>query len=168
MIRTSILLGFVALLCMGAAPAPNPADQPYDAADPASLVALLADLDASASIVETADDAVFLRVASPAFGFNVRFAGCDTKGRNCKAVAFETLSEARTATVAQLNAFNQTSLNCRVWRDRTGRPHVMYATLVFPQDAREEMVAHLGAWRGCAATFVEFLMDPNAYLATAP
>ncbi|WP_411287694.1 hypothetical protein [Phenylobacterium sp.] len=180
MIRTAASLILVAGLSMGLAQAPKPAAKaappvrpaasagPFDAQDPMSLIALLASLDAQATISGKAEDAVNLKVTTPAYAFGAQYAGCDAQGRKCKAVAFSTLSTSRTATLAQLNGFNQSSITCRVWQDRQGKPHVMYSALVQPQDSREAMRGHLGAWQGCLATFGDFLADPNAYLASAP
>lgn len=141
---------------------------PFDAQNPQSLIALLATLGAEATIAEKVEDAVFLKVASPAYSFNTQFAGCDAQGRRCKAVAFEAGADQRTATIVQLNAFNQTSLTCRAWQAKDGKPHVMYSALVSSRDDRAEMETHLAAWRGCLADFGAFLKDPPAYLAVAP
>jgi hypothetical protein len=158
-----------ALPVQAAKPVPKPAPAvTFDARDPASLVALLATLAAKGEIASTADDAVFLRVTTPAYGFGAQYAGCDPQHRACKALAFTTQSDKGAPTLAQLNSFNQTSITCRAWQDRAGKPHVMYAALVFAHDSRETMTAHLGAWQGCLATFGEFLADPVAYLASAP
>lgn len=150
------------------APKPKPPATPFDARDPAGLIALLATVDAKGEIQRTEADAVFMRVTTPAYAFGAQYAGCDQRGRACKALAFSTSSETRRATLAQINAFNQTSLTCRVFQDRSGKPHVMYAGLVSGQDSREEVKTHLGAWQGCLANFGDFLADPNAYLASAP
>ena len=153
-----------------AAPSVRPVASPgaFDARDPMSLIALLATLDAQATISGKSEDAVSLKVTTPAYAFGAQYAGCDPQGRKCKAVAFSTVSAARTATLTQLNGFNQSSITCRVWLDRQGKPHVMYSALVQPQDSREAMREHLGAWQGCLASFGDFLADPNAYLASAP
>jgi len=151
-----------------AAKAPaRPAAQPFDARDPASLVALLADLDAKAEIGGRSEDGVVVRVTSPAGAFHGQFAGCDRQGRACAAVQFDAPAQ-RTATLAQINAFNQSSLTCRIFQDKAGKPHMLYSTLLFPADSRDEMLGHIGAWQGCLATFAAFLSDPTGYLASAP
>lgn len=151
-----------------AKPAPKPAAARFDAQDPASLVTLLGDMGAKAEISRTADDDVFLKVSTPGFGFNAQFTGCSKAARGCKAVAFATVAEQRKATLAQLNSFNQTSLTCRVFQDQAGKPHVMYAAILSPQDTREEMRTHVGVWQGCLGSFGAFLNDPPGYLAAAP
>lgn len=177
MIRKTTLLLAAALLCTAAAPAQKaaprptakpPAAGPFDARNPQTLIAMLAPMGAQATISGKVEDQVMLKVATPAYGFNAQFAGCDAQGRACKAVAFEAVSDLRTVTVSDLNAFNQTSLTCRVWQARDGKPHVMYSALVSAADTRGEMETHLGAWQGCLADFGAFLKDPKAYLAIAP
>ena len=68
---------------------------------------------------------------------------------------------------AQLNAFNQTSVMCRLYQDKCGRPHVEYSALLFATDGRAEMLTHVNAWRGCIGDFTAFLKDPNGFLAGA-
>ena len=70
-------------------------------------------------------------------------------------------------TLAQINAFNQTSVLCRLYQDKSGKAHVEYSTLLLPKDGRTEMLLHLNAWRGCLADFEAFLKDPTGYLAGA-
>lgn len=140
----------------------------FDARNPASLVPLLADLGAKAEIVRNEDDAVFLRVTTPAYGFNVQFAGCDQSHKACKAVLFSAPATKGAASLAQLNRFNQTAIACRGYQDQAGQMRALYDTLLFARDGREEMTGHLGAWQGCLAAFGEFLDDPNGYLASAP
>lgn len=159
-----------AVLCAAAAPPPKKptaAAAPFDSRDPASLVALLANLDAKAQIAGKTEDTVDLKVTTPAYGFAVQYAGCSAQGRACKAVLFTAQSE-RAPTLVQINAFNQTSLTCRSFQDRAGKPHLVYSALVSAQDNRDEMRAHLGAWQGCLGEFGAFVADPARYLAEAP
>ena len=149
-------------------PAAPRASGPFDARDPASLIAFLGTLDAKGQITETSGDGVDLSVTTPAFSFGAHYAGCDERAKACKGLAFTALSEQKRATLAQLNGFNQSSMTCRVFMDSAGKSHVMYSTLVSVQDTREEMRTHLSAWQGCMASFGDFLRDPNAYLAAAP
>ena len=148
--------------------AAKPAAGRFDARDPVGLIALLAEMDAKAEIARTAEHQVFLTVATPAFGFGVQFVDCDANGKACKAVAFSTASEKRNAALAQLNSFNQTSLTCRVYHDKAGKAHVMYAAVLSPSDTREELKMHVGVWQGCLGSFGRFLNDPPGYLAAAP
>jgi hypothetical protein len=175
--RTILILA-AALLCAGAAPKPKspphraPAARPaagapaFDARDPESLVALLGTLAAKAQIVRRDADAVFLTVTSPTEAFSAQFAGCDAHGRGCQAVLFDRQGEAA-ATLAQLNAFNQTSVMCRAYQDKAGHAHVEYSTLLFPRDGRAEMLMHVNAWRGCLGDFAAFEKDPTGFLARA-
>ncbi len=168
MIRSLCAL-IVAALCASPALAQTtaPRTASFDARDPAALVALLAELDAKAQMSGRSDDGVLVRVTSPAGDFQAQFAGCDAQGRACAAVQFDALAQ-RTATLAQINAYNQTSLTCRIFQDRTGKPHMLYSTLLFAGDVEDEMLGHIDAWRGCLATFGAFLADPTGYLASAP
>ena len=180
MIRKACVLIAAAALCAGSALAQTPAPKApaakaaparaaaFDARDPASLVTLLAGLDAKAEIGGRSEDGVLVRVTSPAGAFQGQFAGCDAQGRACAAVQFEAPSAQRTATLAEINGFNQSSLTCRIFQDKAGKPHMLYSTLLFPADSRDEMLAHVGAWQGCLATFAAFLADPAGYLASAP
>ena len=183
MLRKSLALVLVALACMAAAPksdqkpaarpakpapaAPAAHAGPLDARDPASLIDLLASLSARAQVARREGDAVFLTVTSPTEVFSVQFAGCDPQGRNCQALLFDRQGGPATPTLAQINAFNQTSVMCRLYQDKAGRPHVIYSSLLFPKDGRPEMLMHLNAWRGCIGDFAAFLKDPNGFLAGA-
>lgn len=178
----------VAVACMGAAPKPAPAkpaaakpaaakpaakaaaparDAGLDARDPASLVSLLASLSAEASVARRDGDAVFLTVTSPTEVFSAQFAGCAPQGRDCQAVLFDRQGSEGAPTLAQLNAFNQTSVMCRLYQDQGGRAHVQYSALLFPGDGRAELMMHLNAWRGCIGDFNAFLRDPAGFLAGA-
>lgn len=151
-----------------AAPAKAPAAGPYDAGNPQSLTDLLAAAGATASAKRREGDSVFVAIASTAANFSVQFAGCNANGRGCQAVLFDSLMDAPSPTLAQLNAFNQSSVVCRVYQDRAAKPHVTYAALLVKSDTRETGQVHLAAWRGCLADAATFVRDPNAYLATAP
>jgi hypothetical protein len=186
MLRKSLALVVVALACMAAAPktaqkppakAAKPAATakpdaathagPLDARDPASLIALLASLSAKAEVARRDGDAVFLTVTSPTENFSAQFAGCNAQGRNCQALLFDRQGGASGPTLAQINAFNQTSVMCRLYQDKAGRAHVLYSSLLFPKDGRPEMLMHLNAWRGCIGDFDAFLKDPAGFLAGA-
>jgi hypothetical protein len=179
MLRKTLALFAAALLCMGASPkpalraqkpaqgAPAAAGQAaFDARDPPSLIALLASLSAKAEVARREGDAVFLTVTSPTEVFSAQFAGCDAQGRNCQALLFDRQGVEGSPTLAQLNAFNQTSVMCRVYQDKAGHPHVEYSTLLLAH-GRAEMLMHLNAWRGCIGEFATFLKDPVGYLAGA-
>jgi hypothetical protein len=148
--------------------APAKPQGPFNARDPASLIAFLTSLDAKAQVARTTDDGVELTVTTPAYSFGAQFVGCGQAKTGCQALAFSTASEKQRANLAQLNAFNQTSISCRVFQDNAGKPHVMYSTLVSGADTRETMRTHLGVWQGCLASFGAFLSDPTGYLASAP
>jgi hypothetical protein len=182
MLRQTLALAAAALLCMGASPKPaghprkpapaaTPAQPrqagPFDARDPASLVALLSSLSAKAEIARREGDAVFVTVSSPTEVFSAQFAGCDAQGRACQALLFDRQGTEGAPTGVQVNGFNQTSVMCRVYQDKAGRPHVEYSALLFPRDGRAEMLMHLNAWRGCIGDFAAFLKDPTGYLAGA-
>jgi hypothetical protein len=151
-----------------AASKPAAARPTFDARDPASLTALLAEMDAKGEISGSDADSVFLRVTTPAYGFSVQFAGCDASRKACKAVLFSAPATKGAASLIQLNRFNQTAIACRAFQDQAGQLRAAYDALLFARDGREEMTAHLGAWQGCLAAFGEFLDDPNGYLASAP
>lgn len=140
----------------------------FDARNPASLVALLSTAGGKAEIAKRDEDAVLVAVTSPAADFSMQFAGCNAQGRACKAVLFDNTTDKAGPTFAQLNAFNQTSAMCRGYEDKSGRPHVIYSTLLFGDDTRDRMRQQILAWTGCIGEFRSFLKDPNAYLAAAP
>jgi hypothetical protein len=182
MLRKTCALAVVAILTSAAAPASKapPAKAPparpapaataaaFNAQDPASLIALLATLDAKAEIAGRDGDAVQLKVTSPAGGFTVQFAGCNAQGKACSAAQFDAAAERTAPTLAQVNGFNQSSLTCRITQDRSGKPHILYSTLLFAGDTRQEGLTQIAAWRGCLADFGAFLKDPPGYLAVAP
>lgn len=152
-----------------AAPAgPAPPTGPFDAREPNDLVTLLGAVDAKAQITARDADDVRLKAASPAGDFAIQFGGCNQQGHLCKAVQFDASAEAKTATLAEINGFNQSSLTCRIIQDKAGKPHVLYSSLVFASSSRQDMLTHVNAWRGCLADFATFLKDPPGYLAVAP
>ena len=160
--------GGLALALLAAAGAQAAESTPFDARDPAALTTVLASMEATATVARKTDDAVYLNVKTPAYAFGVQFAGCNDKGKACQGLAFSTASETRTATLAQINGFNQTSINCRVFQDKGGKPHISYSTLLSASDTRDEMRMHIGAWQGCVGSFGAFLADPPGFLAEAP
>jgi hypothetical protein len=183
MFRTFATVALAALICGAAAPKPapkaaKPAAKPSvsaptrstagDLRDPATLIAIVSSLGAKAEVARRESDAVFVTVTSPAEIFSAQFAGCDASGRACQAVLFDRLGGQGAPTLTQLNAFNQTSMMCRLYQDKGGRPHVQYSALLFAKDGRPEMLTHINAWRGCIGDFQAFMKDPNGFLAGAP
>jgi hypothetical protein len=178
MLHRRLILIAAALACAAAGPkpaahAPKPAAaQPHAAAaldprDPGSLATLLEGLSAKAEVTRHEGDAVFLTVTSPTEVFSAQYAGCNAQGHDCQAVLFDRQGVEGQPTLAQLNAFNQTSVMCRTYQDKAGRAHLEYSTLLLPKQGRAELLMHLNAWRGCLGDFVAFLKDPNGYLAGA-
>jgi hypothetical protein len=152
-----------------AAPVPAaPPTGPFDAREPGNLIALLTSLDAKAQVASRDKDGVLLKVTSPVGGFDVQYAGCNQQGRACAGLQFDASAEAKTATLAEINGFNQSSLACRIYQDKAGKPHVVYSSLVFASSSRQDMLTHINAWRGCISDFGGFLKDPPGYLASAP
>ena len=153
-----------------AAPAkPGPAtESDFDARDPATLIALLNAAGAKAAVAEKEPDTVFVAVTSASVNFSMQFVECNPQGRACKAVLFDNITDKAGPSPGQLNAFNQSSVMCRGYVDKFGKPHVVYSTLLFADDSRERILTQLAAWRRCVGAFREFLKDPTAYLATAP
>jgi hypothetical protein len=140
----------------------------FDARNPTSVMAVLNSGGGKASQLQKDGDSVLVGFVSIAANFTLLFEACDAQGRACKAVEFDSLLELPGPTFAQLNAFNQTSVMCRGYEDKTGKPHVVYSTLLFADapygNFREQMLA----WTGCIGEFRNFLKDPNGYLASAP
>ena len=182
MLRKSLVLILAAVACMAASP--KPAQKPaakaakpgaaaparggaLDTRDPASLIAVLTGLSAQAQVARREGDAVFVTVTSPTETFSAQFAGCDAQGRNCQALLFDRQGGQGGPTLGQLNAFNQTSVMCRLYQDKGGRPHVLYSTLLFPGDGHAELLMHVNAWRGCIGDFDAFLKDPTGFLASS-
>jgi hypothetical protein len=188
MIWKTTALAAAALMAMGAAPAkpttpakaatarPKPAapaakpasDASFDARDPASLIAILVAAGAKGQVARKEADGVFVTVTSTAADFSMQFAGCDAQGRKCKAVLLDSLGGDARPTPAQLNAFNQTSVMCRGYQDKASKPHVVYSTLLFPDDSKDRVRTQFAAWQGCIGDFRDFLKDPDAYLSSAP
>jgi len=174
-VATCAALAAPAVLAADPKPAPKPATKPaaaksgtFDARDPAALIAVLAEMEAKAEVVRTEEDSVFLNVTTPAFGFGVQFAGCDKAGKACQGMAFSTAAEKRSANLAQMNDFNQTSINCKAFVDKGGKAHIAYSALLSGRDGKEELRTHVVAWQGCLGAFGEFLRDPAGFLAKAP
>src|ERR1700761_3196131 len=126
MLRKSLILVAAAVACAAAGPKPaSPAHKPpaaaapaarpgaLDARDPQSLTALLATMGAKAEVARHDGDAVFMTVTSPTASFSAQFAGCDAQGKSCQALLFDRQGTEGQPTMAQVNAFNQTSVMCR-------------------------------------------------------
>ena len=150
------------------APVPALPSGPFDARDPSNLAALLTSLGATTQIGARDKEGVILKVAAPVGNFTVQFDGCNAQGRACAGVLFEAAAEAKTATLAEVNGFNQSSFACRIFQDKGSKPHLLYSTLVFAGTGRQEMGVHVNAWRGCLTDFGRFLKDPPGYLSVAP
>lgn len=185
----ALLIVPAALACLAAAPAKPPATKaaaakaptpaakpaakaaapasPFDATNPQSFMDLLAAAGAKVQTNRKEEDAVFVAVTSAAASFSMQFAGCTPQGRACKAVLLDNAMERGPATTAQMNAFNQTSVMCRVYQDRGGVPHVVYSAILFRSMTRDDAATHLLAWQGCLADGRDFMRDPVAYLANA-
>ena len=142
--------------------------QDFDARDPATLIGFLNAAGARAAMAHREADSVFVTVASSSVDFSMQFADCNAQGRGCKAVLFDNIADKAGPSFAQLNAFNQSSVMCRGYEDKTGKPHVVYSTLLFADDSRQRVATQIAAWRGCVGEFRDFLKDPTAYLASAP
>jgi len=180
----ALLIVPAALACLAAAPAPKappaktpaakappakaaPPATPFDATNPQSLMDLLGSAGANVQTSRKEEDAVFVAVTSTAAAFSLQFAGCNPQGRACRAVLLDGPMAKSPATTAQINAFNQTSVMCRLYQDRTGVPHVLYSAILFRSMTRDDAATHLLAWQGCLADGRDFLRDPVAYLANA-
>ena len=182
-----LLLLPAALLCLAAAPAPTtpPAKAPaaraapakpvakpapvaaYDPQNPQGMMGILGGAGAKVQTSRKEADSVFVTVTSAAANFSLQFAGCNQQGRGCQAALFDSLLSGASPTLSQINGFNQTSVMCRLYQDKTGKAHAIYAALVVKSDTRESALTHLAAWQGCLAEADIFLRDPAAYLAEA-
>jgi hypothetical protein len=179
MLKQVLALGLAGLLAGAAQAAPagksrsapphatNAAAAGVDVRDPQTLIGVLETVGATAKVARREGDAVFLTVTSPTEVFSAQFAGCDNQGRNCQALLFDRRGETGSPTLTQLNAFNQTSVMCRLYQDKEGRPHTEYSGLLFPHDGQAELLTHISAWRGCLGDFNVFIKDPAGFLAGA-
>lgn len=180
MTRSAILLLPAALLCLAAAPAPKApaakpasarpapaAAAPFDAQNPQGLMEILGSAGAQAQTRSRDGDSVFVAVTSTAANFSMQFAGCAPQGRGCRAVLLDAALDRTSVTGVQINAFNQTSVMCRIYQDRSGVQHVLYSAILFRSMTREDASTHLQAWQGCLADGRDFVKDPVAYLANA-
>jgi hypothetical protein len=140
----------------------------FDARNPASVMAVLNSGGGKASVIQKDADTVLLSFVSIAANFSLQFEACDAQGRACKAIQFDSLFDQPGPSFAQLNAFNQTSVMCRGYEDKTGKAHIVYSTLLFADAPYEHFRTQMLAWTGCIGEFRTFLKDPNGYLASAP
>ena len=178
-----LLLALLAAQCMGATPAPKAAPKVlakpaavksavvagnmFDAQNPQSFIDLLSQAGAKSQIARREDDAVFVTTASKAASFSLQFVGCTPQGRACKALLLDLTLDRGAVSLGQLNQFNQTSVMCRLYQDRSALHHVVYSAVLFKSDTRADAAVQLQAWQGCIADGREFLKDPAAYLANA-
>ncbi len=182
MIRRILLILPAALLCMAFQPAPKaPAPRtaapkvapkaavgaPFDVQNPQGLMDLLGAAGAKVQTRNRDADSVFVTVTSTAANFSMQFAGCTPQGRGCRAVLLDGPLERAGVTGAQVNAFNQTSVMCRLYQDRAGVPHALYSALLFKSMSRGDATDHLVAWQNCLVDGRDFLKDPVGYLADA-
>jgi hypothetical protein len=189
--RHALLVLPAALLCLAAAPAAKPPAKPapaktapakavpakpatttppagpFDSQNPQGLMELLGEAGAKVQTNRREEDSVFVTVASAAANFSLQFAGCSPQGRGCQAALFDGLLEGTSPTLVQMNGFNQTSVVCRLYQDRTSKAHATYAALLLRSDTRDSARTHLAAWQGCLAEARDFVRDPVAYLANA-
>ncbi|MDB5423570.1 MAG: hypothetical protein JWQ29_986 [Phenylobacterium sp.] len=140
----------------------------FDARNPVSVMAVLNLGGGKATQLQKDADTVLVGFVSIAANFTLQFEACDGQGRACKAIEFDSLIDLPGPSFAQLNAFNQSSVMCRGYEDKTGKPHVVYSTLVFADAPYEHFRTEMLAWTGCIGEFRNFLKDPNGYLASAP
>jgi len=193
MIRHLVLILPAALLCLAAAPAQKappakaPAAKtapvkprakaaapkaaaptgPFDATNPQGLMDVLGAAGAKVQTSRREEDAVFVAVSSSVATFSMQFAGCSPQGRACRAVLLDGALERGAVTGAQINAFNQTSVMCRLYQDKANAPHVLYSAILFKTMSRDDAATQMLAWQGCLADARDFLRDPVAYLANA-
>ena len=180
MIRKACLILPFALLSLAAAPATKAppakaqtartapaAAAAFDAQNPQALMDLLGAAGAKVQTRSRDGDAVFVAVTSAAAIFSMQFAGCTPQGRACRAVLLDSAMDRAAVSAAQINAFNQTSVMCRLYQDRAGAPHVLYSAILFRTMTRDDAATHLQAWQGCLADSLDFLKDPVEYLANA-
>ena len=176
-----LLLVLLAVPCLAATPVPKAIPKPvakpvrspvvagaaFDAQNPQSFIDLLSQAGAKSQIARREDDTVFVTAASKAASFSLQFVGCTPQGRACKAVLLDLTLDRGAVSLAQLNQFNQTSVMCRIYQDRSALHHVVYSAVLFKSDIRADAAVQLQAWQGCIADGREFLKDPAAYLANA-
>jgi len=189
MIRNTLLWLPAALMCLAAAPvkpAPAPisasakasATKPvppratpsvatFDAQNPQGFMELLGGAGAKVQTRSREGDAVFVTVSSTAAAFSMQFAGCNPQGRACRAVLLDATLDRASITGAQINAFNQTSVMCRIYQDRTGLQHVLFSAILSRSMTKDDAATHLQAWQGCLADGHDFLKDPVSYLANS-
>lgn len=173
MLRCALTLS-AALLCLAAAPPlkpaaaqAKPAPATFDVRNPQGLADLIGEAGAQVQTNRREGDSVFATVVSTAANFSVQFAGCNPQGRECQAALFDAQLDGGSPTLAQINAFNQTSVFCRIYQDNTGKAHAIYAALLVKSDTRDSALLHLAAWQGCLGEAGAFARDPVAYLANA-
>lgn len=171
----------LALACIAAAPAPKataakpapkpaakaPAKTAFDARTPQSLMDLVAMAGAKVQTNRRDQDSVFVAVSSTMATFSMQFAGCDDQGRACQAVLLDAAMERGQPSTAQINSFNQTSVMCRIYQDRSGTPHVVYSSVLLGSMTRDDAATVLLAWQGCLSDGRDFTHDPVSYLANA-
>jgi hypothetical protein len=156
-----------------AKPAPAvAASGPFDMTNPQGLMGVLDAAGAKVQTTKREADAVFVAVTSPAANFSMQFAGCNEQGRACRAVlldsALDPLSKAGgPVRLDQINAFNQTSVLCRIYQAKDATPHVLFSAVLAASATREDGQGLMGAWQGCLADARDFVRDPVSYLANA-
>ena len=137
---------------------------PFDARDPAAMVALFTSMKAQTSIAKSQEGEVVLSVTTPSGGFGAQMIGCDPSGKACHAIALFTSYDQKGATLDQINDFNRAQFACRAVLAPDGRPGVMYSTLLNFRMTQDETKQHLGVWQGCLKSFDAFARDPVAFL----
>jgi hypothetical protein len=173
----------LALLCLAAQPLPKAAPKtpapkvaapkrpapaaPFDIQTPQGFIDLLSQAGATTRTADRAPGSVFITVTSKAANFSMQFEGCSPQGRACRAMLLDSPLGPAGAAGPRFNAFNQTSVMCRLYQDTAGVAHVVYSALLFEGGRRDDAATHLLAWQGCLSDGRDFLKDPAGYLANA-
>lgn len=183
--RTLIALAAapLALLCLAAQPLPKAAPKtpapkvaapkrpapaaPFDIQTPQGFIDLLSQAGATTRTADRAPGSVFITVTSKAANFSMQFEGCSPQGRACRAMLLDAPLGPTGTAGPRINAFNQTSVMCRLYQDTSGVAHVVYSALLFEGGRRDDAATHLLAWQGCLSDGRDFLRDPAGYLANA-
>lgn len=179
----TLLVAALSTLCIAAQPAPKPPAKapapkaaapkrpapppPFDIQTPQGFIDLLSQAGATTRTADRAPGSVFVTVTSKAANFSIQFEGCSPQGRACRAMLLDAPLGPAGGAGPRINAFNQTSVMCRVYQDTAGVAHVVYSALLFDGGRRDDAATHLLAWQGCLADGRDFLKDPAGYLANA-
>lgn len=153
--RAALALGMYACFAPGPAHA-----ELVNAANPATIKAIVESRGWPATIVSKADDDPYIESNRNGLKFLILFMNCE-EGKKCKTLQYYMgFSDAKDVTLEQLNKWNREKRFARAYRDDVGDPVLeMDVDLDFAGIPRENVGETLNTWASLMDSFREFVFE---------